>query len=98
MPRPASATIPNPSKQPGSIRRVLMYESGSAKLATAALPARYVHVLWNKIALRKAIMHAKVSPFPGDVDGGPEPTRPIRALNRGLDVLTELNRVERAAI
>ena len=27
-----------------------------------------------------------------------ESTRPIRALNRGLDVLTELNRVERAAI
>src|SRR6202041_4182294 len=25
-------------------------------------------------------------------------TRPIRALNRGLDVLTELNRLERAAI
>src|SRR5271169_1047159 len=27
-----------------------------------------------------------------------ESTRPIRALNRGLDVLTELNRLERAAI
>jgi IclR family mhp operon transcriptional activator len=43
-------------------------------------------------------MHAKVSPFPGIVDDEPEPTRPIRALNRGLDVLTELNRLERAAI
>ncbi len=29
---------------------------------------------------------------------GRESTRPIRALNRGLDVLTELNRLERAAI
>lgn len=31
-------------------------------------------------------------------DSGRESTRPIRALNRGLEVLTELNRLERAAI
>jgi IclR family mhp operon transcriptional activator len=31
-------------------------------------------------------------------EGGRESTRPIRALNRGLEVLTELNRLERAAI
>ena len=43
-------------------------------------------------------MHAKVSPFPEAVDGGRESTRPIRALNRGLEVLIELNRLERAAI
>ena len=42
-------------------------------------------------------MHAKVSPFPVPLDGR-ESTRPIRALNRGLDVLTALNRLERAAI
>src|SRR5450432_4690680 len=44
-------------------------------------------------------MHAKVSPFPEATDdSGRDSTRPIRALNRGLDVLTELNRLERAAI
>ncbi len=43
-------------------------------------------------------MHAKVSPFPAHLDGGHESTRPIRSLNRGLEVLTELNRLERAAI
>jgi IclR family transcriptional regulator, mhp operon transcriptional activator len=43
-------------------------------------------------------MHAKVSPFPASQDSGRESTRPIRSLNRGLDVLTELNRLERAAI
>jgi IclR family mhp operon transcriptional activator len=53
-------------------------------------------------------MHAKVeSSMEMPADGaGPgnealglrESTRPIRALNRGLDVLTELNRLERAAI
>ena len=31
-------------------------------------------------------------------DSSRDSTRPIRALNRGLDVLTELNRLERAAI
>jgi IclR family mhp operon transcriptional activator len=31
-------------------------------------------------------------------DNSRDSTRPIRALNRGLDVLTELNRLERAAI
>ena len=36
-------------------------------------------------------MHAKVSPFPTTIEP-PESTRPIRALNRGLDVLTALNR------
>jgi len=58
------------------------------------------------------MMHAKVSSFPEPVVHEPEPvahepdpvehgresTRPIRALNRGLGVLTELNRLERAAI
>jgi IclR family mhp operon transcriptional activator len=44
-------------------------------------------------------MHAQVSPIPHALDdGGRESTRPIRALNRGLEVLTELNRLERAAI
>ncbi len=48
-------------------------------------------------------MHAKVEPSsPHDIseraDGPRESTRPIRALNRGLDMLTELNRLERAAI
>ena len=48
-------------------------------------------------------MHAKTAPpsksFPaGALNLVRESTRPIRALNRGLDVLTELNRVERAAI
>src|ERR1700724_3173279 len=41
-------------------------------------------------------MHAKVSP-PMRIEPR-ESTRPIRALNRGLDVLTALNRLERAAI
>jgi IclR family mhp operon transcriptional activator len=43
-------------------------------------------------------MHAQVNPVPEAIDAAPESTRPIRALNRGLDVLTELNRLERAAI
>ncbi len=49
-------------------------------------------------------MHAQVTPFvesPRDAandEAGRESTRPIRALNRGLEVLTELNRLERAAI
>ena len=43
-------------------------------------------------------MHAKVSPVPEALHKGHESTRPIRALIRGLDVLTELNRLERAAI
>jgi hypothetical protein len=53
-------------------------------------------------------MHAKVEARPqmsddeqgstGQAADGHESTRPIRALNRGLDVLTELNRLERAAI
>jgi IclR family transcriptional regulator, mhp operon transcriptional activator len=50
-------------------------------------------------------MHAQVTPsveHPEDTAandvGAPESTRPIRALNRGLEVLTELNRLERAAI
>jgi IclR family mhp operon transcriptional activator len=41
-------------------------------------------------------MHAKVTAISADAER--ESTRPIRALNRGLDVLTELNRLERAAI
>src|ERR1700743_219081 len=49
------------------------------------------------------MMHAQVTPHtePHSVahdDVSRESTRPIRALNRGLDVLTELNRLERAAI
>jgi IclR family mhp operon transcriptional activator len=43
-------------------------------------------------------MHANVSPFPATLDGGRDSTRPIRALNRGLEVLSALNRLERAAI
>ncbi len=42
-------------------------------------------------------MQLKVAPDEAVEDGG-RSTRPIRALNRGLDVLTELNRRERAAI
>src|SRR3984957_19724813 len=41
-------------------------------------------------------MHAKVSP-PATIEPT-ESTRPIRALNRGVDVLCALNRLERAAI
>jgi IclR family mhp operon transcriptional activator len=52
----------------------------------------------GKITFRKAIMHAKVSSFPDVGAGCRESTRPIRALNRGLEVLTELNRLERAPI
>ena len=44
------------------------------------------------------MMHAKVSSFSAAVGHERESTRPIRALHRGLDVLTELNRLERAAI
>jgi IclR family transcriptional regulator, mhp operon transcriptional activator len=55
--------------------------------------------------LRKSVMHARVSPI-GDPDdssdagaaGERESTRPIRALSRGLDVLSALNRLERAPI
>jgi IclR family mhp operon transcriptional activator len=50
-------------------------------------------------------MHAQVTPPPESLQEGAnddaaprESTRPIRALNRGLDVLTQLNRLERAAI
>ncbi len=50
-------------------------------------------------------MHAQVNPAPeplhdaaNDDVAKRESTRPIRALNRGLDVLTQLNRLERAAI
>src|ERR1700690_3272771 len=49
-------------------------------------------------------MHAQVTPSAessvaaANDEGGRESTRPIRALNRGLEVLTELNRLERAAI
>src|SRR6201995_2155876 len=49
------------------------------------------------------MMHAQVTPHTdphpaAHDDVSRESTRPIRALNRGLDVLTELNRLERAAI
>jgi IclR family mhp operon transcriptional activator len=50
-------------------------------------------------------MHAQVKPLTVDSpeaaandEGNRESTRPIRALNRGLEVLTALNRLERAAI
>src|SRR5271165_7454997 len=44
-------------------------------------------------------MDAEVSFAPDSNEGRlRDSTRPIRALNRGLDVLTELNRLERAAI
>jgi hypothetical protein len=49
-------------------------------------------------------MHAQVHPSnesshdAANDEGERESTRPIRALNRGLEVLTELNRLERAAI
>ncbi len=49
-------------------------------------------------------MHAQVNASTPSSDGaandegGRESTRPIRALNRGLEVLTQLNRLERAAI
>lgn len=43
-------------------------------------------------------MHANVGPFPEAIDAGHEPIRAIRALNRGLDVLSALNALERAAI
>lgn len=48
-------------------------------------------------------MHAKVNPPAERAEHGPArdsraSTRPIRALNRGLEVLTQLNRLERAAI
>jgi IclR family mhp operon transcriptional activator len=49
-------------------------------------------------------MHAQVTPPEDSLDEAAdelatrESTRPIRALNRGLEVLTELNRLERAAI
>jgi IclR family mhp operon transcriptional activator len=49
-------------------------------------------------------MHAQVHPSTSSSDGAAndegarESTRPIRALNRGLEVLTQLNRLERAAI
>src|ERR1700678_732510 len=48
-------------------------------------------------------MHAQVNPTShapqdGPADAARESTRPIRALNRGLEVLTQLNRLERAAI
>src|SRR6202451_3128551 len=45
------------------------------------------------------MLHTKISSLLGPLaPGGHEPTRSIRALNRGLDVLTQLNRLERAAI
>jgi IclR family transcriptional regulator, mhp operon transcriptional activator len=48
-------------------------------------------------------MHAQVMPrsarpMSAAEDSARESTRPVRALNRGLEVLTELNRLERAAI
>ena len=45
--------------------------------------------------MRKSALPKRVESL-AEVDH--ESTRPIRALNRGLEVLTELNRLERAAI
>jgi IclR family transcriptional regulator, mhp operon transcriptional activator len=42
-------------------------------------------------------MHAQVTPAPS-IEAARQPTRPIRALSRGLEVLAELNRRERAPI
>jgi IclR family mhp operon transcriptional activator len=67
----------------------------------------YGIVLKDKYDVEAAIMHAKLESSqepsgegmsPSEQHPGRESTRPIRALNRGLDVLTELNRLERAAI
>lgn len=49
------------------------------------------------------MMHAQVTPHPeahraSQEAVGRDSTRPIRALNRGLEILAELNRLERAAI
>ncbi len=43
-------------------------------------------------------MHAKARLLHAPLEAGRESTRPIRALNRGLEVLSALNRLERAAI
>ena len=42
--------------------------------------------------------HASTDDAAANDEGARESTRPIRALNRGLEVLTQLNRLERAAI
>src|SRR5258708_29297692 len=93
------------STQPDSILTVLMYISGRGGEFEAH---RAAYVLVFQLELLRAgrplwIMHAQVTPH-----SEPRPdshakiardsTRPIRALNRGLEVLTELNRLERAAI
>src|ERR1700730_15661246 len=94
---PARCAANPTARQPDSIRRVLMYESGAPHALGSRRRRRYVPVLPNNILLRKTIMHAKVSPLPVAFDVE-DSTRPIRALTRGLDVLTALNRLERAAI
>jgi IclR family mhp operon transcriptional activator len=43
-------------------------------------------------------MHAQVSESPLPATAARQPTRPIRALSRGLEVLAQLNRLERAPI
>ena len=85
-----------------------MFESDALDLASAArsLGARLGGARpWNvgTCLIRQKIMHAKADPLPKPISQANrslarESTRPIRALNRGLEVLTELNRVERAAI
>jgi IclR family transcriptional regulator, mhp operon transcriptional activator len=70
-----------------------MYETGAGRVSTVGGSGRF-----SAEKSRKAIMHANVSSRSETVDGGHDSTRPIRALNRGLDVLTTLNRLERAAI
>jgi IclR family transcriptional regulator, mhp operon transcriptional activator len=51
----------------------------------------------NGAAIANSHDHGAVDRYAAD-DGPRQSTRPIRALNRGLDVLLELNRLERAAI
>jgi IclR family transcriptional regulator, mhp operon transcriptional activator len=59
-------------------------------------------IIGEPVLQKEANMHAKVDPLPASNDrpphGARESTRPIRALSRGLEVLTVLNRLERAAI
>jgi IclR family mhp operon transcriptional activator len=69
---------------------------------------RAAYVLVFQLELLRAgrtlwMMHAQVTPHAdprpdSHAEIARDSTRPIRALNRGLEVLTELNRLERAAI
>lgn len=85
-----------------------MYETGSSNWTHqpwATWAALKNVARWRMLLFLKDIgmMHAQVSPHseprtqPHE-EATRDSTRPIRALNRGLHVLTELNRLERAAI